>query len=190
MNYIQLPFLKLGIPSDNRGLSSLRGLRSTIQLRIICSCSAIPKPGLKLGRTLSTLIQVTKELNGTYHNVFHMTIGEDIAQYGDAYPSVWVNKGKNFHISSAVSGDLNYATDYPYNLNQWYHIEILQKENSNGEIIYSVEIDGFNVDQVVNTRPQRFEKVILYISDPFYPSFASFGELKNLNIVNLDKFPA
>ena len=197
MNYIQLPFLNLGIPSDNRGLSSLRGLRSTIQLRIICSCSAIPKPGLKLGRTLSTLIQVTKELNGTYHNVFHMTIGEDIAQYGDAYPSVWVNKGKNFHISSAVSGDLNYATDYPYNLNQWYHIEILQKENSNGEIIYSIEIDDLTVDldnyqsiKTVNTQPQRFEKVILYTSDPWYPSFASFGELKDLSIVNLDKFPA
>ena len=155
--------------------------------------------GLQLGRTLSTLLQVTKELPATspdplvasgYYNVFHMTIGQNKVQYGDRIPAIWVNKAKFFAIGSAVSGDLNYATDYNYNLNQWYHIEILQKENSNGEIIYSIEIDGFTVDQVVNTLPQRFEKVILYTSDPFYPSFASFGELKNLNIVNLDKFPA
>lgn len=146
-------------------------------------------------------IQVTEELPATspdptnpvaadYYNVFHMTIGQNYDVYGDRYPALWVQKEKFFAIGSAVSGDINYVTEFNYNLNQWYHIEILQKGNANGEIIYSVEIDGFTVDQVVNTLPQRFEKVILYTSDPFYPSFAPFGEVKNLNIANLDKFPA
>ena len=71
-----------------------------------------------------------------------------------------------------------------------YHFVIKQEENSNGEIINSIEMDGTTVFEVVNNLPQRFEKVILYASDPWYPSFASFGELKNLNIVNLDKYPA
>ena len=137
---------------------------------------------------------MTKELPATspdplvapdYYNVFHMTIGQNKVQYGDRIPALWVNKAKFFSIGSAVSGNINRVTNFNYNLNQWYHIEILQEENSNGEIIYSVEIDGFTVDQVVNTLPQRFEKVILYASDPFYPSFAPFGELKNLKIVNL-----
>ena len=146
--------------------------------------------GLQLGRTLSTLIQVTKELNDTYHNVFQMTIGEDIAQYGDRIPGVWVNKGKYFLIDSAVSGKFNHGKFIDYQLNQTYHIEIKQEENSNREIIYTIVVDGFTVDQVVNTRPQRFEKVILYTSNPWSQSFASYGELRNLNIVNLDKFPA
>jgi len=141
---------------------------------------------------------VTKEipLNETspdqfgFYNVFHMTIGGNEEQYGDRIPAVWVNEAKFIHISSGVSNETNFFYDHNYTLNQWYHIEILQKENSNREIIYSIEIDGLTVIQVFNTRPQRFEKVFLYTSDPFYPSFAPFGKLKNLNIVNLDKFPA
>ena len=131
------------------------------------------------------LIQVTKELSGTYHSVFHMTIGGDDKQYGDRIPAVWVNEEKFFHIASAVSGDANNNHNFDFNLNQWYHFEIIQEENSNGEVIYSILMDGFTVYQVVNTLPQIFEKVILYTSDPFYPSFAPFGELRNLNIVNL-----
>ena len=143
-----------------------------------------------LRRTLATLIQVTKELSDEWHNVFHMTIGENYANYGDRIPSLYVNKAKYFSIRSAVSGNLNHAQDYNYNLNQWYHFEIKQEENSNGEIIYSIEIDGTTVHVVVNTLPQRFKEVILYESDPWSASFATFGELKDLTIVNLDKYPA
>ena len=106
-------------------------------------------------------------------------------QYGDRIPAVWVNREKFFHITSAVSGNLNFSQDVDYTLNQWYHFEIIQEENSKGEVIYSIFKDKVAVVQVVNTLPQRFEKVILYTSDPFYPSFAPFGELKNLKIVNL-----
>ena len=119
-----------------------------------------------------------------------MTIGEDNAQYGDRYPAVWVNKGKYFLIDSAVNGKKNHGKFINYQLNQDYHIEIKQEENSNGEVIYRIVVDGTTVHEVVNTLPQRFEKVILYASNPWSRSFASFGELKNLNIVNLDKFPA
>ena len=165
-------------------------LKTSLTVHTVFSCSVMSKSGLQLRRTLSTLIQVTKELNNTYHNVFHMTLGEDITQYGDRYPAVWVNKGKYFLIDSAVNGKINSGKTINYQLNQEYHIEIKQEENSNGEIIYRIVVDGTTVHEVVNTRPQRFEKVILYASNPWSMSFASFGELKNLNIVNVDKFPA
>jgi len=87
-------------------------------------------------------IQVTKELSDEWHNVFHMTIGGNHEKYGERIPAFWVNQAKYFTIRSAVSGNLDYVQDYNYNLNQWYHVEIKQEENSNGEIIYSVEIDG------------------------------------------------
>ena len=119
-----------------------------------------------------------------------MTIGGNYGQHGDRTPAVWVNKAKFFAIRFADSGpDANNAK-YHYQLNHLYHFVVKQEENLNGEIINSIEMDGTTVLEVVNTLPQRFEKVILYASDPWYPSFASFGELKNLNIVNLDKYPA
>ena len=138
---------------------------------------------------------MTKELSDTWHNVFHFTIGADSGHYGDRIPAVWVNKAKFFLIASAVSGNDNYGQlnthgQFNYQLNQWYHFEIKQEENSNGEIIYSIAMDGTTVHVVVNTLPQIFKEVILYQSDPWYPSFASFGELKDLTIVNLDKYPA
>ena len=165
-------------------------LKTSLTVHTVFSCSAMSKSGLQLGRTLSTLIQVTKELSATYHSVFHMTIGEDLSQYGDRYPAVWVKKDKKILIDSAVNGKKNHGKFINYQLNQEYHIEIKQEENSNREIIYRIVVDGTTVHEVVNTRPQRFEKVILYTSNPWSMSFASFGELKNLNIVNLDKFPA
>ena len=84
------------------------------------------------------LFQVTKELpvNDTspdpgYYNVFHIAIGQDNEQYGDRIPAVYVNRDKFIHISSGVSNNTNYYQNYyNYTLNQWYHIEILQKEDS------------------------------------------------------------
>ena len=129
--------------------------------------------------------ELPKKTKDVYYNVFHMTIGGNDKKYGDRIPAVWVNREKFFQISSAVSGNPSNNQIFDYTLNQWYHFEIIQEENSKGEVIYSILMDGFTVYQVVNTLPQSFEKVILYTSDPFYPSFAPFGELKNLNIVNL-----
>ena len=131
-------------------------------------------------------IQVTKELTDTWHSVFHITTGGNKDYYGNRIPAVWANKAKYFFICSGVSGNKNYYKDFQYQLNQWYHFEIKQEENYNGEIIYSIKIDGVTVHEVVNTLPQRFKKVILYESDPWYWSLDTFGELKNLYIVNLD----
>ena len=127
--------LGLGIKFGNRDISSLynslRGLRSTVQFRINSSCCAMTTSGLQLGRTLSMLLQVTKELpvNDTspdpgYYNAFHIAIGQNNEQYGDRIPAVYVNRDKFIHISSGVSNNTNYYQNYyNYTLNQWYHIE-------------------------------------------------------------------
>ena len=138
-------------------------------------------------------IQVTKELSSysysSYMNVFHITKGGDESYYGDLIPAVFARKTgykTYFYIYSAVSGTVKYEQKFECQLNQWYHFEIKQAENSNGQIIYSIKMDGASVHEVENTLPTRFEEVILYESDKWHTSFASFGELKNLFIVNLD----
>ena len=139
-------------------------------------------------------IQVIKELSSSssssYMNVFRITRGGGSSSSSDRIPAVWIKKTsyKTYvYIYSDVSGNKNYYKHFECELNQWYHFEIKQEENSNGEIIYSIKIDGDTVHEVVNTTPQRFKEVILYESDPWYESFASFGELKNLKIVNSEK---
>ena len=89
-------------------------------------------------------------------------------------------------MSSAVSGNPNHYQNIGYQVNQWIHFEIKQEKNSNGVVIYSIKCDGVTVHEVVNTEPKRFGKVVLYLSDPWYKTFASFGQLKNLKIVNLE----
>ena len=89
-------------------------------------------------------------------------------------------------MSSAVSGNHNHCKNIDYQVNQWIHFEIKQEKNSNGVVIYSIKCDGVTLHEVVNTEPKRFGEVFLYLSDPWYATFASFGELKNLKIVNLE----
>ena len=78
-----------------------------------------------------------------------MTIGEDISQYGDRIPLFAVKKTPQyFLIDSAVSGKINHGKFINYQINQEYHIEIRQEENSNGEIIYRIVVDGTTVHEI------------------------------------------
>ena len=131
-------------------------------------------------------VKVTNDLQKTWHNILHITQGSKDGQYGDQIPAIWANKAKYFHICSAVNEDPQYCKNHNYQLNQWYHFEIKQVEKLNGKIVYSIKIDGITIHEVVNSMASRFKEVDLYLSDPWSPSLASFGKLKNLKVVNLE----
>ena len=127
---------------------------------------------------------VTSGLTANYHNIFHVTTGGDAGALGNRIPAVWANKAKYFHICSGVNGNANYCRFYPYNLKQSYHFEISQKKNSNGEAVYKISVDGTIFHEVINTTPKNFQNAKLYLSDPWYASFAPHGTLSNLRIIN------
>ena len=134
--------------------------------------------------TITFDVIVTSELTDDWHNIFHVTTGNDIHTSGSRIPGVWVNKGKYFHVCFGVSGNHNYCKNYNYNLDQLYHIEISQKKQSNEEALYTISVNGTIFHEVINTTPMIFQDAKLYLSDPWYKSFASYGTLSNLRINN------
>ena len=49
--------------------------------------------------TIEFDVIVTSELTDTWHNIFHVTTGDNCCKLGDRIPAVWANKAKHFHIS-------------------------------------------------------------------------------------------
>ena len=133
--------------------------------------------------TIEFDVMVTSELTDTWHNIFHVTTGDDCCELGQRIPGVWANKANKFYISFGVNGDNNYYKDYPYNLNQLYHFEISQKKNSKREAVYKISVDGTIFHEVINTTPKNFQNAKLYLSDPWHASFAPHGTLSNLRII-------
>ena len=135
--------------------------------------------------TIEFDVIVTSELTDLYHNIFLVTTGGVINTFGSRIPGVWANKKeKYFLICSGVNGNNNYCKEYPYNLKQLYHFEISQKKNSNGEAVYKLSVDGTIFHEVINTTPKNFQNAKLYLSNPWYRSFAPHGTLSNLRIIN------
>nr|XP_047137903.1 uncharacterized protein LOC100212432 [Hydra vulgaris] len=119
-----------------------------------------------------------------WKSVIHLTIGQNIGQYGERTPAVWfLHDGSGrLAIASAISGNQNYyfLTD-PLNLNEWSNLRILQYRN-NGVYIFSVYINGKLIHSIENTKPQSFKNVKVYTADPWYD--AQDGSIKDLRIVN------
>ena len=125
---------------------------------------------------------VNKDLNSTYKSLLHVTTGGNGGE-GSRIPAVFVNPGKYFHTCNHVNGNTNYCQNYNYELNKEYHFEISQHKNSKGEAVYSIKVNGETFHEVVNTTPLKFKDVKLYLSDPWYETFAPFGKLSNLKVI-------
>ena len=120
---------------------------------------------------------------GSWTSLFHLTTGED-SGVGGRIPAVFVNQDKYFHHCYHVNGDDNYCQNYDYELNKDYHFEISQNKNSEGEAVYSIKVNGETLHEIVNTTPLKFKDVKLYLSDPWFDTFAPFGRLSNLKIIS------
>ena len=124
-----------------------------------------------------------KEGPGSWTNLFHLTTGEDTG-VGSRLPAVFVHQDKYFHFCYHVNGNTNYCQNYNYTLNKDYHIEILQQKNYKGEAVYSIKVNGKTIHEIVNKTPLKFKDVKLYLSDPWFDTFAPFGRLSNLKIIS------
>lgn len=130
--------------------------------------------------TVEADITVTKIPDDSWTNVFHFTKGENLANYGDRIPSVWINKGaEHFYIASAVSGNKDYKKTFDFDVGKKYHLKIQQIQSGN-KIIYEVLVDGNTIHSGENTNPKDFENVKVYVSDPWHDAFTlEYGVLEN-----------
>ena len=127
---------------------------------------------------------VNKDLSVTWNSLFHVTTGENTGE-GGRIPAVFVKQSKQFVICNHVNGNEKngYCKNYNYELNKEYHFEISQQTNSEGEAVYSIKVNGETFHEIVNTTPLKFKDVKLYLSDPWYETFAPNGKLSNFKII-------
>ena len=106
-----------------------------------------------------------------WYNLFHATISGNFDVYGSRIPAIIINHndGNIFtRIACAVSGTV-YKYDSPaapIQLNKWVAIDVSQTKVAD-DYQYKVEINGEVVQMVKNTKPQEFENVKIYISNPW-----------------------
>ena len=114
-------------------------------------------------------------------NIYHATINGNNEEYGSRTPGIWIlykNGEMNPSVRSAVNENKDYTTDIDsIQLNKWIIINVSQTKIGT-EYQYVVETNGKVLDTVKNTKPQEFENVKIYISNPW--SLAVPGYVRNV----------
>ena len=128
-------------------------------------------------------IIVNQEILDSWKSLFRITTGENTGE-GGRIPAVFLNPSKSLYNCYHVNGDTNYCHSYDYELNTDYHFEMSQQRNPNGEAVYRIFVNGELLHEIINTTPLKFQDVKLFLSDPWYDSFAPFGKLSNLKIIS------
>ena len=76
---------------------------------------------------------------------------------------------------------------FQFRLNQKHHFEITQVRNSDGVFTYNIKFDGSYTEAFINGSPQTHQSVNIYLGGRLKGgSFASYGQLLNLNIMDLN----
>ena len=129
----------------------------------------------------------TAFVKGKYASIMHLTISGDNDIYGSRAPGIWFSKSPSGNTNSilpanAISGKKNwnfYSPRVP--LKKWAHMRLMQTLEG-GKYIYRVFLNGAKLKEVVNSKPQDFHNVKVFVGDPWYP--AQPGYIRNLRIHN------
>lgn len=128
---------------------------------------------------------------GTTHsvwsNIIHLTLGGNIARYGDRMPGVWFYPGsRKLHICAPINGNRNYCfnTADAIPSGKFTNVRIRQIwDVTASSYEYVISIDGVDKHTIVNAQFQEFDDVTFYASDPWYP--AANALIKNVVFKNL-----
>ena len=91
-----------------------------------------------------------------------------------------------FTFMFALNGNGNFVIKTsPLSLNKWYHFRVTQTLQGN-KYFYAVYMNNKKLFNKVNTTPQDFKNVKLYIADPWYN--AQNGFVKNLKVSGKFRF--
>ena len=140
----------------------------------------IPKWGYQF--RVSADVTVDQNSPHLWTNVYHLTKGGSISEYGDRIPALFANRNGYFAISSSVNGNSNHWYIVNYEVGQKYNIIIQQYQNENGKVMYEIIIDGLLMYSIENQQPKDFDNVKVYVSDPWTYPFN--GWIENFEVSN------
>lgn len=103
----------------------------------------------------------------------HATIGQNNAHSGDRTPAVWFESNSSrILICSAINGNKNYCYSQKEGIpmNKYSTVTIQQIQISQFGYLYHYQIfiNKVKVLDVHNQKPQEFDYVKYYLSDPWY----------------------
>ena len=136
----------------------------------------------KWGSTFKVEFDITanRALAGGFTNVLHLTTGENCCGNGQRIPSVFITEWRQFYISTSLDGNGNHDFYYQYfEEGQKYHF-VIEQTLEDGIVMYKIIVDGEVVHSQQNNKPQNFNNVMAYVSDPWTPTFD--GCLENLKL--------
>jgi len=131
---------------------------------------------------------ITKMGSYAWQNVLHLTVGPNgDAVYGSRVPLVAVTPAWSLHVTSAISGNWNGGGDAKgLEQGRWIKVDILQKERADRKgrrkWEFEVLIDGRSKMKMENKKPEKFENIKVYASDPWHPGVA--GKIRHLSIIS------
>ena len=113
-----------------------------------------------------------------YHNILHLTTGEDGGEVGLRIPGVWLNSndGKSYLYPAIAMTRSGINQNIALDLNKQYFVELVQAEG-----FFTVKIDHKQAWQV-NSGSATFQNVKYYLSDPWYPSAGEVAIISRPNI--------
>ena len=156
----------------------MNGLIEIKKNQIIKTINTLPKE-----YELSFEVKFTSYTNVDWSNIIHLTVGGNMATYGDRTPGVWIFSGSNFHFSSAINGVVDgiYGSNVTLKLMEWTKVKISQLL-MNGNYVFTIWVAESIVYNVINYDAREFNDVKVYISDPWF--VAQAGYVRNLIIKN------
>ena len=141
---------------------------------------------------LTTVPRITNEFEVTFElmadsfvsswqSVIHLTINNDIQQYGDRIPAVFIDQTNRIMIASAVNGEKNYyyVSNVIAVVGTWTKVSICQGQTE-GKLMLKFRIDDTVVHSVENGQPSEFENVKVYAADPWRDTLG--GKIRGLRI--------
>jgi len=128
---------------------------------------------------------------GVWANVFRFTAtGANCCSPGDRLPALWTNTGNFLHFCNRVGDNGNFAKNTivrEFPTNTWRRV-VIEQMFVGYQWRYSVKVEGLNpvVNDVVNTKPGKWNNVHLYLSDNFHP--AANAVIRNFHFVTSSSF--
>ena len=118
-----------------------------------------------------------------WSSILHATIGRNHGRNGDRTPAIFFHSlTTKLYICSALSGNPNFCiTTNPIPMHKFTTLVVQQIQAShNHQYYYQVFVGGKRVKYIINEKPQTFQNVKYYTSDPWFP--AAKATIRHFNL--------
>nr|XP_047144043.1 uncharacterized protein LOC100205832 isoform X2 [Hydra vulgaris] len=165
------------------GLDQLiRGYEKSVQQNELVAAIPVLAKSYKISFDLKP-----KSYSYGLHNVIQFTVGHYMSKYRNSTPALSFQEDKHnrteFRIVTSINENPNrqvYIDELP--LNEWTKVVIIQQRIKNNKYVFTIDLNGTNVLNEENNKPQKFYNVKVFVSDPLHLSHN--GLIRNLNLEN------